>query len=101
MELAGARHAADHAAVLILLTDGRSNPRPAEEAVARAAAAKAAGVTVFTIGLGADVEAGALAAIASRPEWYYGAPDGEALVEIYRQIAVALPCPAGAFWGGR
>ncbi len=43
----------------------------------------------------------ALAAMASRPDGYYHAPDGEALAEIYRQIAVALPCPAGAFWGGR
>jgi Mg-chelatase subunit ChlD len=100
-ELGSARHAPDHAAVLVLLTDGRSNPRPASEAIARAGAAKAAGLTVFTIGLGSDVEAGALAAMASRPEWYFPAPDGEALAEIYRQIAVALPCPAGAFWGGR
>jgi Mg-chelatase subunit ChlD len=100
-ELGSSRHAADHAAVLVLLTDGRSNPRPASEAARRAGEAKAAGVTVFTIGLGTDVEAEALAAIASRPEWYFGAPDGEALAEIYRAIAVALPCPAGAFWGGR
>ncbi len=100
-ELSSGRHVPDHAAVLVLLTDGRSNPRPASEAVARAAAAKAAGVVVFTIGLGADVEAEALAATASRPGWYYPAPDAGALVEIYRAIAVALPCPAGVFWGGR
>lgn len=66
----------------VLLTDGRSNPRPASEAVARAGEAKAAGMTVFTIGLGADI-------------------DVEALAEIYRAIAVALPCPVGVFWGGR
>ena len=100
-ELASTRHAVDHAAVLVLLTDGRSNPRPAAEAVARAGEAKAAGVTVFTIGLGADVEADALAAIASRPGYFYLAPDGEALADIYRAIAVELPCPAGALWGGR
>jgi uncharacterized protein YegL len=100
-ELGSARHAADHAAVLVLLTDGRSNPRPAAEAVMRAGEAKAAGVTVFTIGLGADIDTEALAAIASRPGYFYWAPDGEALAGIYRQIAVALPCPAGAFWGGR
>lgn len=85
----------------VMQTDGRSNPRPASEAVARAGEAKAAGVTVFTIGLGADIDVEALAAIASRPAWYYGAPDGEALAEIYRAIAVALPCPVGVFWGGR
>ncbi len=69
--------------------------------MARAGAAKAAGLALFTIGLGADVEAEALAAMAGRPDWYYPAPDGEVLAEIYRLIAVALPCPAGAFWGGR
>jgi len=58
-------------------------------------------VTLFTIGLGSDVEIDALSAMASRPEWYYPAPDAEALADIYDQIAVALPCPAGAFWSGR
>jgi Ca-activated chloride channel family protein len=70
-ELASPRHLAAHLPTLILLTDGRSNPQPVSEAVARAAEAKAAGVMIYTIGLGAEVE------------------------------AVALPCPAGAFWGGR
>lgn len=100
-ELASPRHAPDHAAVLVLLTDGRSNPRPVEEAVARAAAAKAAGVTIFTIGLGAEVEGEALAAMASAPEGYYHAPAADALAGIYAQIAVALPCPPAAFWGRR
>jgi hypothetical protein len=69
--------------------------------VARAGAAKAAGVVIYTIGLGADVEGEALAAMASRPEGYFAAPEAGALAGIYAQIAVALPCPAGAFWGGR
>jgi hypothetical protein len=85
----------------VLLTDGRSNPRPVAEAVARASAAKAAGVRVYTIGLGAEVEDDALAAMASRPEDYHRAPEAGALAGIYAQIAVALPCPARAFWGGR
>lgn len=100
-ELAGPRHRPDHAATMIVLTDGRSNPRPASEAVDRAAAAKARGVAIFTIGLGDDLDAGALAAMASRPEFAYRTPDAEALAGIYRAIAVAIPCPAGAFWGGR
>ncbi len=100
-ELASPRHVAAHLPTLILLTDGRSNPRPVTEAVARAGEAKAAGVVIYTIGLGADVEAEALAAIASRPEGYFAAPEAGALAGIYGQIAVALPCPVGAFWGGR
>ncbi len=101
VELGGPRHVAAHLSTLILLTDGRSNPRPVSEAVARAGEAKAAGVVVYTIGLGAEVDAEALAAIASRPEGYFAAPEAEALAGIYAQIATALPCPAGAFWGGR
>lgn len=100
-ELAGPRHWPDHAATMIVLTDGRSNPRPASEAVERAAVAKAQGVVVFTIGLGDDLDVDALLAMASRPEFAYRAPDAEDLADIYRAIAVAIPCPAGTFWGGR
>lgn len=39
--------------------------------------------------------------MASRPAFAYRAPDAEDLADIYRAIAVAIPCPAGAFWGGR
>ncbi len=100
-ELASPRHVAAHLPTLILMTDGRSNPQPVGEAVARAGEAKAAGVVIYTIGLGAGVEADALKEMASRPEGYFAAPEAEALAGIYAQIAVALPCPAGAFWSGR
>ena len=100
-ELRSARRRADNAPVLVLLTDGRSNPRPVSEAVAAAAAAKAAGVTVFTIGLGDDLERDALRAMASRPEAFYEAPDAEDLAAIYAQIAVEIPCPASRYWGRR
>ncbi len=86
---------------MIVLTDGRSNPRPAEEAVARAGEAKARGVAVFTVGLGDDVDVAALAAMASRPAYAYRTTDAEALGGIYRAIAVAIPCPPAVFWGGR
>jgi hypothetical protein len=39
--------------------------------------------------------------MASRPAFFYNAPDGEALAGIYHGIAVAIPCPVGAFWGRR
>jgi len=100
-ELASGRHVPEHAATMIVLTDGRSNPRPVSEAVERAALAKARGVAVFTIGLGEDLDAEALMAMASRPEFAHRAPDAEDLAAIYRAIAVAIPCPAGGFWGGR
>ncbi|MCE7939811.1 MAG: VWA domain-containing protein [Chloroflexi bacterium CFX6] len=100
-ELSSPRHIPTHTATLILLTDGRSNPRPVGEAVDRATEAKARGVVVFTIGLGLDLDDAALAAMASRPAYFYRAPEAEGLAGIYRQIAVEIPCPADAFWGGR
>jgi hypothetical protein len=56
---------------------------------------------LFTIGLGNDLDTEALRGMASKPEYFYLAPDAAALAGIYRSIAVAIPCPAGAFWGRR
>lgn len=80
--------------VLVLLTDGRANPVLVDAAVAEAAAAKAAGVTLFTIGLGEAIEADALAAMASTPTAFLRAPDGEDLAAAYAQVARRLPCPS-------
>lgn len=100
-ELAPARRQAGHAPVLVLLTDGRSNPQPAAEAVAGAAAAKATGIRVYTVGLGADLDEAALREMASGPDAYRHAPSAAELVAIYRAIAVDIPCPTDTFWAGR
>jgi uncharacterized protein YegL len=100
-ELRSERRRSDNAPVLIVLTDGRSNPRPVSEAVVEAARAKSTGVTVFTIGLGSDLEHDALRAMASRPDAFYEAPDAEDLAAIYEQIAVEIPCPLSRYWGRR
>ena len=100
-ELASARHRADNTPVLILLTDGLSNPRPASEAVQRAAKAKAAGVVIHTIGLGDTLDFEALEAMASEPDDFHRAPDAEDLAAIYAQIAVEIPCPPSRYWGRR
>ena len=61
--------------------------------------------TRFGCGLGGAeptlLSIAALRAMASAPSAYHHAPSGEALAAIYRAIAVDLPCPAAAFWGGR
>lgn len=100
-ELASPRHRQGNVPVLVLLTDGRANPEPAEEGVRRAALAKAAGVTLFSIGLGNDVDLSALAEIASRPDYFHHAPDAADLEGIYRAVAGTIPCPSGTFWGRR
>jgi Ca-activated chloride channel homolog len=100
-ELAGPRKRAGNVPVMIVLTDGLNNPVPVDVAVAETARTKDAGVVLFTVGLGQDVDAPALAAMASRPEYAYLAPDAEALAEIYRAMAVAIPCPKEVWWGRR
>jgi Mg-chelatase subunit ChlD len=99
--LAGPERRPANTAVMIVLTDGRANPVPAAVAVAEAALAKAERIVIFTIGLGSDLDEAALAAMASRPDYFYRAPAAEDLAGIYRAIAVTLPCPAAAFWGRR
>jgi len=79
------------------------DPELASTAVRRAQAAKDDGITVFTIGLGEEHELNVveLAQMATRPEYFYRAPDGEDLLVIYRTIAVEIPCPAAQYWGRR
>ena len=100
-ELASSRRRADNTPLLIVLTDGLSNPRPASEAVERAAEAKAAGVVIHTIGLGDTLDFDALEAMATEPDDFHRAPDGEDLAAIYAQIAVEIPCPPSRWWGRR
>jgi hypothetical protein len=100
-ELVSERHKAGNSRAMVVLTDGKNNPEPVETAVLRAAEAKAAGITVFTIGLGDEVEVEALRRMASRPQDYYHAPDGEDLARIYQQIAHEVPCPPSTFWPRR
>lgn len=100
-ELHGPRRQAGNSPILILLTDGRSNPRPVEEAITRASAAKAGGVLIFTIGIGSDLDIDALASIASRPDYFFRSADAQDLNNIYRAISLAIPCQQDSFWGRR
>ncbi|MEO8084229.1 MAG: vWA domain-containing protein [Ardenticatenales bacterium] len=97
-ELAGPRRRVDATAAVILLTDGRSNPVPVSEAERAAGVVKAAGARLFTIGLGQDVDAEALRAMASQAADYFEAPDGEDLGAIYGAISTALPCAPYPYW---
>jgi Ca-activated chloride channel family protein len=99
-ELQSPRHLERNAQVLILLTDGVQTGTPGEELRA-AAEVHAADVLVYTIGLGADVDAGTLRTIAGADDRYYFAPDSGDLARIYGEIARDLMCPGVQLWGGR
>lgn len=101
--LAGARPGS--VPVVVILTDGLPNGVPPaadgrpETTVLRVAAdAKAAGVRIYTIGLGApdDLDAGLLRAVASSPANYSYAPDAEDLRLVYANLAASLRCIPGA-----
>ena len=90
--------------VMILLTDGLPNRVPTpipsgrqeDTVIAEAERVKAAGMRVFSIGLGLpdDVLRELLESVASSPRDHFFAPDGEDLAEIYRQIAGRVSeCP--------
>jgi Mg-chelatase subunit ChlD len=81
---------------MILLTDGRSNPRPVSEAVASAQRAKADGIVIYTVGIGNDLDVDALRDIASGADHSFLSPDAADLEQIYAAIADLLPCPL--FW---
>jgi hypothetical protein len=91
-ELTGVRRAPEHTAVLILLTDGRQAGAPRDSAVAAARDAREAGITIYTIGIGSDVDPGLLTEIAGAEARYYFAPSSDDLARIYRDIAGTLPC---------
>jgi hypothetical protein len=72
--------------VVILLTDGQDNSS-STSAGAVAASAKTREAKIYTIGLGSDVEAGALSSLAlATGGKYYQATDGLALMSIYAKI---------------
>jgi Mg-chelatase subunit ChlD len=100
-ELAAGNRAPGSQAVIVLLTDGKANPVSPTAAIDEALRAKIDGIAVIAIGLGEDADLRTLEAMVSRPGYLYRAPDAEDLADIYRQIAVEIPCPVHDYWGQR
>lgn len=94
-ELFTSRHRLENIPVIILLTDGRPYKTTNAAVLAAADAAVADGVTIFTIGLGINVNNALLQAVASTPDLYYFAPSTTDLETIYTHIAALLPCTGG------
>lgn len=85
-------------AAIVLLSDGLVNPVGPDEVRRVADAVKAAGIEVNTIGVGEDVSAALLAALASWPDAYFSSPSGDDLAALVRRIAPVRPCPDAAPW---
>jgi len=86
-ELESSRHDPANGPVMILMTDGVHNVGPVPGPAA--AAAKASGTRIFTIGLG-SVDETELQSLASSPSDYYYAATSDELDYIYQQIAGSL-----------
>lgn len=92
-ELTSVRHLSGNTPTLILLTDGQPNGSDEAAVLADATLAKAAGITIYTIGLGADVNESLLREVASMPAQYFRAPSTADLSQIYEEIAGSISCP--------
>jgi Mg-chelatase subunit ChlD len=86
-------HKPGNTPVLVLLTDGQPSGTSPEEVLAAGDRAREAGILVFTIGLGPDVDQDLLRRVASGEDRYFFAPDTSDLAAIYEQIAFSIPCP--------
>ncbi len=95
LELVSARHLPTHFKVIVLLTDGQQTAGDNAAVLSEANGAKAEGATLFTIGLGPDVDTDLLQQVASGTDRYYFAPTSDDLAAIYQQISSALQCGGG------
>jgi Mg-chelatase subunit ChlD len=91
------RHIDRNQPVMILLTDGLQTGTPGEELRA-ADEVRQAGIRLYAIGLGSDVDETSLRTMAGDDSRYYHAPDSTDLARIYSEIAQDLMCPG--MWGG-
>lgn len=92
-ELTSERHAEGNNQVLVLLTDGRNTGVEDAVVLERAEEARQAGLLLYTIGLGEDVDAALLAEVSSGEGYAFLAPTTDELEQIYRQIAYTIACP--------
>jgi Ca-activated chloride channel family protein len=98
-ELQGPRRIERNLPVMVLLTDGIQTGTPGAELRA-ADEVRDAGVRLYTIGLGEDVNAAALQEMAGDRSRYHFAPAPADLARIYAEIASDILCapPADGFW---
>lgn len=79
--------------VMVLLSDGRPSPESRAEAEASVAELHAAGVTLYTVAVGADADRAFLERAAGSPTRAFVASDGEELTRLYAGLAATLaPC---------
>ena len=89
-EMTGPRRVAGHTPAVLLLTDGNPEGTYADDVRTAAERLHDAGIQLYTIGLGADVNATLLREIATTPDRYYQSPSADDLTQIYSRLAGEL-----------
>ncbi|MCB0216520.1 MAG: VWA domain-containing protein [Chloroflexi bacterium] len=79
--------------ILVMLTDGRPSQVEAASVRQVADAVRAAGVRLYAIGIGAEVDASLLAEITGDPSRVFVESDAEELSALYHAIAMREGCP--------
>jgi uncharacterized protein with von Willebrand factor type A (vWA) domain len=90
LEILSPRRAPGNRAAIVLLSDGAQR-EGADQVLAEAARARSIGATAYAIGLGEAADHHLLQRLAGPGRYYYAA-GGDELTQIYRDIAVRLPC---------
>ncbi|MEO8083387.1 MAG: VWA domain-containing protein [Ardenticatenales bacterium] len=93
LELRGGSRRSEARGVVILMTDGQPTRSSVGRVIAAADAVKRAGTTLFTVGLGPDVDPDLLKIVATSSRLFYQAPGAEDLARVYRTVAGVIPCP--------
>ena len=89
-EMAGPRRVAGHTPAVILLTDGNPEGAYADAVRSAAQSLRDAGIQLYTVGLGLDVNAALLREIATAPDHYFQSPAPADLAQIYGRLAGEL-----------
>jgi uncharacterized protein YegL len=86
-ELSSPRHRAKAKPIIILLTDGNPFNSTRLTTVEAADRARHMGITIYSIGLGTDVDPNLLRVVARTGQYYFAAPTGAQLRDVYAAIA--------------
>lgn len=90
-----------HVQAMIVLSDGKANPVPGDQAVTAARRAQLEDITVYVVGMGPSMDERVLRQMASGDDRYYPAPDPLLIRAIYHDLTKRVPCPPEAYWGRR
>jgi len=99
--LLGPGHVAGHTQAMLVLSDGMANPVPSQAAVNASRRSQALNILVYIVGIGPRMDEAVLRDMASRPEYFWPAPNADALVQLYGDLVIELQCPKELYWARR